>query len=211
MSDPNEVCPSNWTTYTSPVRACGTGDSTGFSNQCDSVIYPNTIGQTYSRVCGRIIAYQHRNTHAFNTLVTDGRTIEQHYLDGVSITHGNDGSRQHVWSFASTAGDISDTQGHSRLACSCSSGNNWPFSTYFVGNDYFCDTGNHASAHGPFPDDPLWDGTGCGPSSTCCTFNNPPWFCKTLPQPTTDDLEVRICVELSHGDTPIQLMELYVQ
>ena len=56
MSDPNEVCPSNWTTYTSPVRACGTGDSAGISNQCDSVIYPNTMWQTYSHVCGRVIA-----------------------------------------------------------------------------------------------------------------------------------------------------------
>ena len=121
MSDPNEVCPSNWTTYTSPVRGCGNGDGTGISNQCDSIIYPNTMGQTYSRVCGRVIAYQHRNTLAFNTLITQNRTIEQHYLDGVSITHGSAGSRQHVWSFASTLGD---GFGYRQLSCSCSSSNN---------------------------------------------------------------------------------------
>ena len=209
MSDPNEVCPSNWTTYTSPLRACGTGDSAGFSNQCDSVIYPNTMGQTYSRVCGRVIAYQHRNTHAFNT---QNRTIEQQYLEGVSITHGSAGSRQHVWSFASTWGDNNATTDQ-QFSCSCSSSNNWPYSTSFVGNDYFCDTGNHASVYsdGSFPDDPLWDVAGCGPSSTCCTFNNPPWFCKTLPQPTTDYLEVRICDEYAFRDTSIQLMEIYVQ
>ena len=214
MSDPNEVCPSNWTTYTSPRRACGNGDGTGYSGQCDSVIYPNTMGQTYSRVCGRVIAYQYRNTAAFYTLITQNsnRTIEQQYLDGVSITHGSAGSRQHVWSFASTLSDNYDTQARYQLsACSCSSSNNWPYSTSFIGSDYFCDTGNHASVYDPFPDDPLWDGAGCGPSSTCCTFNNPPWFCKTLPQPTTDDLEVRICDEFAFRDTPIQLMEIYVQ
>ena len=130
MSDPNEVCPSNWTTYTSPVRACGTGDSAGYSGQCDSVIYPNTMGQSYSRVCGRVIAYQHRNTIAFSTLLTLGSTLEQQYLDGVSITHGSTGSRQHVWSFASTFGDNSVTR-YPHFSCSCSSSNNWPYSTSF--------------------------------------------------------------------------------
>ena len=209
MSDPNEVCPRNWTTYDIFVRGCGTGDRTGISNQCDSVIYPNTMGQTYSRVCGRVIAYQHKDTLAFAALVTQNRTLEQQYLDGVSITHGSAGSRQHVWSFASARGDKYATS-HPQWSCSCSSSSNWPYSTSFVGNDYFCDTGNHASAHGPYPDDALWDGAGCGPSSTCCTFNNPPWFCKTLPQPTTDDLEVRICDSIARTDTAIQLMEIYV-
>ena len=66
----------------------------------------------------------------------------------------------------------------------------------FVGNNYFCDTGNRGpnpTAFTTYPDDPLWDGEGCGPTSSCCQLNNPPWFCTTLPQPTTDDLEVRVC------------------
>ena len=42
-----------------------------------------------------------------------------------------------------------------------------------------------------YPDnDPLWDGEGCGPTSICCDFNNPPWFCKTLPQPTSARLKL---------------------
>ena len=136
MSDPNEVCPSNWTTYTSPVRACGTGDSAGISNQCDSAIYPNTMGQTYSRVCGRVIAYQHRNTQAFYSLFILSHTLEQQYLDGVSITHGSAGSRQHVWSFASAFGDNHATSRPQSWFCSCSGSNDWPYSTSFVGNDY---------------------------------------------------------------------------
>ena len=44
-----------------------------------------------------------------------------------------------------------------------------------------------------YADDPLWDGEGCGATNACCQFNNPPWFCTTLPQPTTDDIEMRLC------------------
>ena len=207
MSDPNEVCPSNWETYTSPVRACGNGQ-TSPSGLCDSVIYP-AYGLRYTRVCGCVIGYQHSDTIAFNVGVS---SIEQQYLDGVSITHGGAGSRQHIWSFASALGDAYVIQ-QPRSSCSCSSSNAWPYSTSFVGNDYFCDTGSHTSPfiHSINTSDPLWDGVGCGPSSTCCTFNNPPWFCKTLPQPTTDDLEVRICDSIARRDTPIQLMEIFVQ
>ena len=55
----------------------------------------------------------------------------------------------------------------------------------FVGDDYFCDTGSHNrfQYNTLYSADPLWDGAGCGPQSTCCSFNTPPWFYKQLPQP----------------------------
>ena len=78
----------------------------------------------------------------------------------------------------------------------------------FVGNDYFCATGNP----GPgfittkiYSEDPLWDGEGCGPTNACCQFNNPPWFCTTLPKPTTDDLELRICRDQSWEDSLVDI------
>ena len=83
----------------------------------------------------------------------------------------------------------------------------------FVGQDYFCDTANRNSIRFTFfPDDPLSDGKGCGPISTCCEFNNPPWFCKQLSQPTTDDIELRLCDDqgISDEDTPIEMVEIYV-
>ena len=61
------------------------------------------------------------------------------------------------------------------------------------------------------PSDPLWDGKGCGPTNTCCSFNHPPWFVKNLPSPTTDDVEMRLCGPDTSGTTPIELVELYVQ
>ena len=102
--------------------------------------------------------------------------------------------------------------------CACSNSNQaWPHDTIssFVGNDYFCDSGNHGSSWSRIinASNPtyIWDGQGCGPSSTCCQFNNPPWFCKNLSRSTTDDLEVRICKSGDFEDTPIELLELYVR
>ena len=83
----------------------------------------------------------------------------------------------------------------------------------FVGGDYFCESRQKASAtSGIFhSDDPLWDGRDCASRSTCCSFNNPPYFTKQLPSPTTDDIEARICQKDGVEDSPIELIELYVQ
>ena len=86
----------------------------------------------------------------------------------------------------------------------------------FVGNDYYCETGQYSdSTNGLFYEDadPLWDGEGCGPTSTCCEFNNPPWFCKQLAQPTTEDIEVRACGSFGtdNEDTPFELIEIYIR
>ena len=127
--NPNEVCPSNWETYTSPVRACGNGQ-TSPNGGCGSVIYP-AYGLRYTSVCGRVIGYQHSDTIAFNSLTISRSSIEQHYLDGVSITHGGAGSRQHIWSFAIAFGDAFVAE-QPHTSCSCSSSNNWPYTQHLL-------------------------------------------------------------------------------
>ena len=64
--------------------------------------------------------------------------------------------------------------------------------------------------------DPLWDGEGCG-AATCCELSyppgvTPPWFCKQLPEVTTDDIEVRLCADepTTDEDTLLELIELYI-
>ena len=210
MTDPNQVCPSNFMTISSSsVRACGKGQAS--SRGCISVSY-STFGLAYSRVCGRIIAYQDASTDALAELINSNGQIDGPYLDGVSLTHGVAGSRQHIWSFVSAIGEVGSNY-QSSWQCACSNSNPWPHNTSFVGNDYFCDSGNHGSSwtRSIYSSDPLWDGKGCGSSSTCCQFNNPPWFCKTLNHSTNNDLEVRICKSGDFEDTPIELLELYVQ
>lgn len=198
ISDPNQQCPTGWTLQTTPVRGCGRTNQVAYT--CDTAIFP-VNGRSYSRVCGKVLAYQYGTPDAFwNALFTNSRTLDSAYVDGLSLTHGAAGSRQHIWTFAAAASEQDRTWGES-VNCMCTN-TNFPW-TYtvpsYVGDNYFCDTGHGGTGYTfgvHYTDDPLWDGAGCGPSSTCCQFNNPPWFCTELPQPTTDDLELRMC----HGE-----------
>ena len=209
MTDTSQRCPEGFILRSEPKRTCEVID-----RGCTSIFYPSRNIQ-YSKVCGRVRAYQYRSTAAFYTYQygypSPGTTIDSHYVSGMSITHG-ESPRKHIWTFAAAE---DDTRSDVRV-CPCTKTDR----TYtgrvppFIGNDYFCDTGRHeAYGYIPdyrfFPEDPLWDGEGCGPTSSCCQFNSPPWFCKELPQPTTDDVEVRVCKRI--GDTPFDLIELYVQ
>ena len=131
----------------------------------------------------------------------------------MSLTYGS--PRQHIWTFANALDEAGCFFDDSRCTCTDSSRPNTPPS--FVGNDYFCETGvppGQDRSHGVFyADDPLWDGQGCGPTSTCCTFNNPPWFCKQLSQSTNADLEVRLCsAHFAYiENTPVEQIEIYVK
>ena len=206
MADPSQQCPSVWREITTPHRVCGRRSS---SASCEGVTY-STGSQQYNQVCGRIIGYQLGSPDAFRG---SSRSINTSYVDGVSVTHGS--PRQHIWTFAA---GVNEQTSYINATCPCVTGsingNNIPS---FVGQNYFCESGltwwNGTS--GVFwPDgDPLWDGQGCGPTSSCCTFNSPPWFNVRLPSSTTDYIEVRICENegIGHDDIPIQLMELYVK
>ena len=212
MSDPSQSCTSNWTLVNSPIRGCGR--TTSFDSDCDSVYY--SVGGSYSRVCGRIVAYQKGLAGGFYHAIRSNQGLEGAYLDGISLTHGVQGSRHHIWSFIGTYYD-QDQNYRTVVSCPCTNAAvHWPHQIpSFVNNNYFCDTGNQ----GPlsytrfFTDDPLWDGQGCGGNSTCCDFNTPPWFCASLPQPTSDNLELRNCYgdSSSAEDKIITLIEIYVK
>ena len=213
MSDPNQQCPSNWNLTTSPVRGCGRSSAGGFT--CDSSFYP-VHGRTYSSVCGRVLAYQKGTALGFwAALVARRNTTESAYVSGVSLTHGPAGSRQHIWTFAATLAEQSNRY-NPLINCPCTNTDvTWPYQVpSFIGNDYFCDTGNRGpgiSGNIYYTSDPLWDGSGCGSASTCCEFNTPPWFCKPLPQPTSDDLELRLCNLNSGVDKLISLVEIFIK
>ena len=203
MSDPQQTCPSNWTLNTSPVRGCGRS-STG-AQTCDSVVYP-VNGRNYSSVCGRIIAYHKHLSVGFPSVwLNITIPIEESYLSGVSITHGLPGARQHVWTFVGAINEQDSDAFNWQGQCPCSNTTAaWAYDVpSFIGSDYFCDTGNRGPGYNFtafYLNDPLWDGEGCGSTSSCCEFNSPPWFCKFLPQPTTDDLEIRLCNALYELD-----------
>ena len=212
MTDPNQNCPETFrlvTRTTPPLRTCGQVEGPA---GCTSTTY-STYGVEYSKVCGRIIAYQNSTPDAFTPYIYNRTlSIDDVYVDGVSLTHGQS-PRQHIWTFVNAI----DETAFDRRACPCTRPSRFYTGVVppFIGQDYFCETGSRQTFKFSifYPDDPVWDGQGCGGTSTCCEFNHPPWFCKQLPQPTTDDIELRICSDegISNEDTPIELVEIYVR
>ena len=196
MTNSSHQCPSGFMERNdSPnIRTCVRNEASG---GCSSVEL-STANIQYSTVCGRITAYQFGQVDNFES--TD---INSAYVDGVSLTHGT--SRQHIWTFAAASrGD---------RICPCRNNSPRPDT---VGEDFFCDAGNpeYSITYSIFyADNPLWDGDGCAPGNTCCSNDNPPYFVKTLSQPTSDNVEMRVCID---GDTmfenvAIEIVEIYTQ
>ena len=157
-------------------------------------------------MCGRIVAYQFGTPEGFLSFINERQqTIDGAYVNGISITFGH--PRNHIWIFAATrTGEY--------CPCIVSPENAVPS---FVNQDHFCEVGARNNDIAFLDNNPLWDGWGCADSSTCCEFNNPPWFYKQLNQTTTEDIEIRMMGSTGGGysledeDTPVQLIEIFVQ
>ena len=230
MTESTENCPSGFKLYQSGgVRGCGRASSSGGS--CTSVQFPSN-GISYSQVCGRVVGYQYGSPDAvypgdyrhevYGTFITSHHNdINSYYVDGVSITHGS--PRQHVWTLMAglcSAGNHPWTgRNDARYNCPCSPGSPQQSTLQsFIGNDYFCESGNPATdgSHSSmnFTSDPLWDGEDCSSEDDCCTAPGLPWFHKVLNTTTTDYLELRVCADQNtklDEDTPVGFYELYIK
>ena len=214
MSDSTENCPSGFNLRTSgDIRACGRATSSG--GNCTSVQFPSN-GTSYSQICGRVVGYQFGTPNAIYSEGSHHNDINSYYVDGVSITRGS--PRQHVWTLMVGLHEASiRANGHSNCPCSQGSIQN-PDLQSFIGNDYYCESGNPAT-DGAFQyilytSDPLWDGKGCGSlEGNCCTAPDLPWFHKILNTTTTDYLELRVCGDerTTQEGSPVSLYELYVK
>ena len=196
-----QSCPSGLQYFSSAgLRTCGKKATQGAS--CDSVQFPSH-GIRYSQVCGKAVGYQYGTPDA----VHPSQNIDSLYIDGVSITHGS--PRQHIWSLM--VGVHSNKSYYDNCPCA---GGTTPQS--FVGNDYFCESANPTDSWDPvfYSTDPLWDGEGCDAAeASCCSDPRLPWFNKTLGAPTTDYLEMRLCVDQGTHTEDIKLSsyEIYVK
>ena len=208
MTDPNQDCPHGFNLTDYSIRSCGRAHTTSFS--CSSAVYP-IDGPQYTQVCGRAKAYRWGTSGGFRQTIDYDRA----YVVGLSLTHGS--PRTHIWTFASGYFSGTSGDGFETVRCPCDPGN-----TYgpppFVGNNYFCDsvaTVDNRNDVQFFPDNALWDGQ--DHLNPCYGLNNPPWFNTTLPAPTTDDIELRICLNngvhngYSNSNIAVELVEIYVQ
>ena len=204
MTRPNENCPAGFRKVTDSGKTmCG-----GQNRSCISTTF-SSHGLQYSRVCGKIIGYQYYTPDAFAPYTMQTQSIDGVFVDGIVLTHGS--PQIHIWTFA--AGSTQD--GTDRYRCPCNGDSYSGTVPPYIGNDYFCDSGHRYDKYASstyYTNDPLWDGAGCV-SGSCCTFNSPPWFCKNLSTPTTDDIQLRLCLDeaLSNEDVLFEIVELYVQ
>ena len=216
MTDRSHVCPSGLRPTSYSRRTCGRASSARRS--CWSTTF-SVGGSQYSRVCGRARAYRWGLNSAFYGYHGDHRGIEGYYVDGLSLTHGAPGSRRHIWTFATGVFAGGGRSGSFPMErCPCDNGNTHP-SPPFVGNDYFCESvatpsnWRVPSRYRSYPNAILWDGQVCEGGGSCCRLNNPPWFTKNLTTPTTDGIELRLCLVYAStsSNVALELLELYVQ
>ena len=207
MTDPSQQCPSAWREYnTSGVKVCGR--PANLTGSCAAEFY--FTNRQYSRVCGRIIGYQVASPDAFNQF-NKLKEFNGRGLDGITISHG--AQQGYIWSYAAGLTESSSTPSTaSNCPCSTVAGAQPPTN---IGDNYYCESGNPTNTFEEgqlFSNDPLWDGQQC--EGTCCTgTKSPPWFSVQLPAPTTDIIEVSICCDQDtmDEDTPVELIEIYVQ
>ena len=205
MTNVNNACPAGLTyTVVGSTRVCTSSHSNA---GCTSISFP-TRGVPYTKVCGRVFAYQRGSGDAFNNYHSyNQRSLNDYYVDGLSMTHGS--PRSHIWTFgAGLSKDVNDRNNN----CPCALYSS-PAAPLFVGENYFCESGISGQyVNGQwYLDDPLWDSRGCVSGSTCCNRGGP-WFTTTLNQEASNDIELRWCNNegSSNEDIGVEQLEIYV-
>ena len=210
MTETSSKCPVGLEKVTSPKSLCRKTVASG----CSSASF-SSHGVSFSKVCGKVIGYQYHSPDGFAFYYSNqGLTIDDLYVNGVSITHSRV-PRQHIWTLAAA---LDELPGHNRYSCPCTNSKSHVAFTglipEFIGDDFYCETGSRtAYANRYYLEDPLWDGKGCGRYSSCCEGEGKPWFFKDLSQSVTSDIEVRVCVDESRGNEEvlIETISLFIQ
>lgn len=209
MTNTSQLCPSGWfEETTNGLRLCGRNTTLA----CSSAIF-STDGLEYSQVCGQARGYQYGDVIGFSdSYRLQDDSIDLPYADGLTLTHRENGSRIHIWTFAN--GMLEDHGGSD--ICPCAPNFSGATIPAFVGSNYFCESGayNPVELFILHDYDPLWDGSGCNlEGNTCCEFNSPPYFSTQLPSNTTDDIEGRICngLPFQSGYTYITFLEIFIK
>ena len=182
---------------------------------CTSVHF-SALGKDYTAVCGMVEGYQYGHMDSFEHS-TASKTPDDLYAEGISITHGSS-PRRHLWMYA-VGQNANPNPGYSlNDQCPCTTEGSSTTLPTFLGNDYYCDSGNPSRSSYTtaylYPDR-LWDNSGpsCVSSSTCCDNPDQPWFKTKLAEPANEDVEMRWCGnESPTGEaTATTRVELYIR
>ena len=181
------------------------------SGGCSSTKF-STLGLKYYKVCGQLRGYQYYTPDAFELL---SKGIDSYYVDGVSITYGQN-PRTHIWTYA--AGLTEDRVDVHACPCNTGYAGGKNVALPFINNHYYCESGLDSGKQWTnvlYANDTLWDGKNCDSNeASCCTNSKMPWFYRVLDDMTQEDIELRVC---SNGgvsndeDVPLDIIELYVR
>ena len=118
MTNSNHTCPAGLKLLTTPKRLCTrVTDVVG----CSSATF-NLHGIRYTHVCGKIVAYQQGTPDAFGPYYYSRHlTIDDNYMDGISLTHGRN-PRKHIWTFAAALEEV--TTSYPNGLCPCTNVHN---------------------------------------------------------------------------------------
>ena len=177
---------------------------------CPSAVF-SVNGIEYNKIRGMVRGYQKGSTDSFNSYRYQRVGINGAYVDGVSITLASS-PRKHVWTYAS---GLSSDGYYPDFNCPCAVVPG-PSPPSFVGENYYCDSGNQGSFEYDtyHTDNPLWDGTGCeNVNDNCCADVDAPWFHREFTTTRVENLEVRICAnqKFDFEGVLIDQLALYVQ
>ncbi len=182
-----DSCPGDWADHGSEPLCYR---NTGASGDAKSASFAS-LGVTWSEVLGSIRARQYHSMDAFGQS-RSGYSVEDMYVDGISVTVGAPGAREHLFTLAVGI----TTQNDSSYACPAQTG---PAAQSFVGSDYLCDSGNANSG---------WTGIWYTPD-----LFDAQWFEVDRGVSSTEDVEVRLMSnqDSSNEDVGVEWMEIYVR
>ena len=189
----------------------------GNKGGCSSVYYPSNVN--YIKVCGQVRGYQYGSPNGAGPKLGGSKSytdIDEVYVDGVSITYGEN-PRKHVWTYMGSK--FEQTSDISPYVCPCHTQYNQQLLPLtFIGNDYYCESGNpKLNIWYPstlFFNDTLWDGEHCSAQEAlCCNSTSMPWFTKALNEESNSPIEIRLChdQESNTEDVPVDIIEILVK
>ena len=131
-----QLCTDDFTTTNENTRCVRFTENPG----CSNIVFPE-MNIPYSNICGTVQGFWFGTPDGFTGSQRLSSTINDNYVDGISLTYGTS-TKTHIWTF------IADEVG---------SNQNCPFQVpQYVGNDYSClnpefsCTSNSSSCYSPF-------------------------------------------------------------
>ena len=218
MTQPGAICPEGLRALSYSNLDHQLCSKIGDGGGCSSVYYSSPVN--YTQVCGQVRGYQYKSPDGAGPILGGGfgpnTEIDQVYVDGVSITYG-DNPRKHIWTYMGSV--FEEVNSKSSIVCPCHTQYNQQLlPPTFIGNDYYCESGNPVpNTWYPttlYPNDPLWDGKQCSfQEAPCFNSTSMPWFTKFLNEESSSPIEIRLCHDevLNNEDVPVDIIEILVK